>query len=956
MIKSVLNKIANNFWLFMCLTVGSLLIAAILSSIPIYTNGALRKMLTNDLNKFVTTDNGYDSPGQMHTEIWFDSEYSGMGIIATIDETDEYMNQVYANSDVIVSESYTTFTVRRLRPTSEMLLARDGNYKIKTMTNIEDHVTIIEGRMFSDKVKDGVLEVIVSSEEFNRNNMVVGQEYSFLIGWLPEEASPIFKVRLVGVYEPNYEDTEYWYNLDSGYNKTFLSSRDGFETLMFSSGNAKFVTEAAWYYNVDLYSIPLSDVQAFIDLIEEIDIHFEENFRQGTYDVSVPITKTIVEYVDNATNLKVTMWILNAPVLVMLAFYIFMVAKLIIEEDKDEITSLKSRGAESKQIFMRYVVECAFIVATSVLLGPPLGYVLAQMIGSANGFLEFVNRSGMAMSIVPESYLYSLAAGALFLIMVLIPAKKATKDTIVQHKAKKARKTKKPFWEKAFLDIILLALSIYLLFMYNRVDIFTSEGSIDLSIYFVSTVFIIACGLLFLRIYPLLLKLIFAIFKKKLPPTLYSSFIQVGRAGGDNRFLILFLVLTISIGVYSSSTARIININAEEVAMYKSGADVVLTPDWQLDSVVEYEAEDGTIVSGTMADMPLKYRNIDVDKYKAIEGVKNIAKVSDPNYVRAMGYFGDEWQRSVRLMAIEPYEFSQTTWLRPSILSEKVHWYEYINQMEKHPTSVLISRGFATEHDLRAGDTMVINLNDLGVEDGAPGSYPIMECYVLAVIDYWPMFYDGAINTDYVGELIVMNLDYLMSVKDTQTYNLWIDLDNDTTSQAFYENMEKAGLLDSVTSIHDRQSDFVREKSDSMVMALNGTFSLGFVATMIISMLGFLLYWILNVRKRRLQFGILRAMGMTKGKLTTMLMWEHLMTSGVAVIVGMLVGLLTTGLFLPVLEKSYESILPLKIQYNIIDSIRIFAIVVVMIILGIVIISQFIRKLKINEAVKIGED
>ena len=879
-----------------------------------------------------------------------------MGIIATIDETDEYMNQVYANSDVIVSESYTTFTVRRLRPTSEMLLARDGNYKIKTMTNIEDHVTIIEGRMFSDKVKDGVLEVIVSSEEFNRNNMVVGQEYSFLIGWLPEEASPIFKVRLVGVYEPNYEDTEYWYDLDSGFNKTFLSSRDGFETLMFSSGNAKFVTEAAWYYNVDLYSIPLSDVQAFIDLIEEIEIHFEENFRQGTYDVSVPITKTIVEYVDNATNLKVTMWILNAPVLVMLAFYIFMVAKLIIEEDKDEITSLKSRGAESKQIFTRYVVECAFIVAASVLLGPPLGYVLAQMIGSANGFLEFVNRSGMSMSIVPESYLYSLAAGALFLIMVLIPAKKATKDTIVQHKAKKARKTKKPFWEKAFLDIILLALSIYLLFMYNRVDIFTSEGSIDLSIYFVSTVFIIACGLLFLRIYPLLLKLIFAIFKKKLPPTLYSSFIQVGRAGGDNRFLILFLVLTISIGVYSSSTARIININAEEVAMYKSGADVVLTPDWQLDSVVEYEAEDGTIVSGTMADMPLKYRNIDVDKYKAIEGVKSIAKVSDPNYVRAMGYFGDEWQRSVRLMAIEPYEFSQTTWLRPSILSEKVHWYEYINQMEKHPTSVLISQGFATEHDLRAGDTMVINLNDLGVEDGAPGSYPIMECYVLAVIDYWPMFYDGAINTDYVGELIVMNLDYLMSVKDTQTYNLWIDLDNDTTSQAFYENMEKAGLLDSVTSIHDRQSDFVREKSDSMVMALNGTFSLGFVATMIISMLGFLLYWILNVRKRRLQFGILRAMGMTKGKLTTMLMWEHLMTSGVAVIVGMFVGLLTTGLFLPVLEKSYESILPLKIQYNIIDSIRIFAIVVVMIILGIVIISQFIRKLKINEAVKIGED
>lgn len=956
MIKSVLNKIANNFWLFMCLTVGSLLIAAILSSIPIYTEGALRKMLTNDLNRFVTTDNGYDSPGQMYTEIWFDSEYSGLGIISTIDETDEYMTEVYEESDIIISESYTSFAVRRLRPTSDMLLTRDGSYKIQTLTGLEDHVEIIDGRMYSDKVKDGVLEVIVSSEEYNRNNMAIGQEYSFLIGWLPDEHSPVFTVKLVGVYEPHYEDVEYWYGLDKGFNRTFIASRDGFETMMFSDGNSQYITDAVWYYHADLYNIPLEDVQDFIDLYADIDAHFEENFRQGTYDISVPITKTIVEYVDNASNLKITMWILNAPVLVMLAFYIFMVAKLIIEEDKDEITSLKSRGAESKQIFMRYVVECAFIVGVSVILGPPLGYVLAQLIGSANGFLEFVNRSGMSLSIVPESYLYALAAGALFLIMVLIPAKKATKDTIVQHKAKKARKSQKPLWEKAFFDVILLALSIYLLFMYNRVDLFTSEDSVDLSIYFVSTVFILACGLVFLRIYPLILKLCFAIFKKKLPPTLYSSFIQVGRAGGDNRFLILFLVLTISIGVYSSSTARIINVNAEEVAKYKSGADVVLTPDWQLDSVVEYTAEDGTVISGTMADMPLKYRNIDVDKYKAIDGVKNIAKVSDPNYVRAMGYFGSEWQRSVRLMAIEPYEFSQTSWLRPSILSQDVHWYQYINQMEEHPTSVLISEGFAYEHDLRAGDTMVVNLNPLGVEDDSPDALPIMECYVLAVIDYWPMFYEGAINTDFVGELIVMNLDYLMSVDDTVTYDLWVDLDDDTTSEEFYENLGKAGLVDSITGIRDRQSDITREKSDSMVMALNGTFSLGFVATMIISMLGFLLYWILNVRKRRLQFGILRAMGMTKGKLTLMLMWEHLMTSGVAVIVGMIVGLLTTGLFLPVLEKSYESVLPLKMEYNIIDSIRIFIIVVAMILLGILIIAQFIRKLKINEAVKIGED
>lgn len=956
MFKSVLNKIANNIWLFLCLTAGSLLIAAILSSIPIYTNGALKKMLNNDLDRFVTSDNGYDTPGQMYTAVWFNSEYSGEGIISTIEETDAFMKKTYDESDILVSDQYTSFSVEYLRTNPDDLLANNTYYSLETFSGIEDHIDIVAGRMYSGELMNGCMEVIVSSEEYNNNTMMLGKEYSFTIGWLPEAWSPTFRVVVVGVYEPKYEDTEYWYQIENHLYRTFIVDRSGFEQVMFNPDNAGFISDASWYYHIDLYNTPLYDVQNFVDLYENLDSYFQENFREGTFSVSIPVKKTLIEYVDNATDLQISMWILNAPVLVMLVFYIYMVAKLIIEEDKDEITSLKSRGAESKQIFMRYVLQCLLIVATSMLLGPPLGYVIAQLIGSANGFLEFVNRSAMTMNIVPESYLYAAISGLLFLVMVLIPAKKATKDTIVQHKAKKARKTKKPFWEKAFLDIILLAASIYLLFMYKRVDIFTAEGSVDLSIYFVSTVFILACGLVFLRIYPLILKLIFAIFKKKLPPTLYSSFIQVGRDGGDNRFLILFLVLTISVGVYSSSTARLINVNATETGLYKSGADVILTPEWELDATLEYTGEDGSIITGTVADMPLRYRTIDTDKYKAVEGVKNLARVSDDMYVRTKGYFSSEWLRSIRLMAIEPYEFSQVAWLRASLLSEDQHWYEYINQLEQHPSSVIISSGLADRFDVEVGDTLQLNFNPLSVEDDDVGGYPIQNCYILAVVDYWPRFYDGAINTDYMDELIVMNFDYLQSIYDMVTFDIWIDLEDDITSEEFYVNLEKAGLIDTLTGISDRQVALNYERSDSMVTALNGTFSLGFVATMIISMLGFLLYWIMNIRKRKLQFGILRAMGMTKGKLTLMLLWEHIMTSGVAVLVGIFVGLMTTGFFMPVLEKSYDSLLPLKMEYNVIDSVRIFVIVIVMIIIGVIIIAEFIRRLRINEAVKIGED
>ncbi len=126
---------------------------------------------------------------------------------------------------------------------------------------------------------------------------------------------------------------------------------------------------------------------------------------------------------------------------------------------------------------------------------------------------------------------------------------------------------------------------------------------------------------------------------------------------------------------------------------------------------------------------------------------------------------------------------------------------------------------------------------------------------------------------------------------------------------------------------------------------------------MIISMIGFLIYWIMNIRKRKLQFGILRAMGMTRGKVTLMLLWEHLMTTGVSVLMGMAIGNITVKLFVPLLQIAYgDTTLPLELVTNSTDKMRVYFTVFVMLIAGIAILAGFINKLMINEAVKIGED
>ena len=204
--------------------------------------------------------------------------------------------------------------------------------------------------------------------------------------------------------------------------------------------------------------------------------------------------------------------------------------------------------------------------------------------------------------------------------------------------------------------------------------------------------------------------------------------------------------------------------------------------------------------------------------------------------------------------------------------------------------------------------------------------------------------------------MVVMNLNYLLTVDDAAAYDVWFKKADGASSDEIYRQWEDAGITENIAAITDRQTILNEEKSDSLIMALNGLFSLGFVATMIISFMGFLLYWLLSVRKRRLQFGVLRAMGLSKVKLSLMLLWEHLMTSGVSVVIGILIGYLTSYLYLPVLKKTFTTMLPLSLTYNNTDNIKVYVIVAIMILSGIAVLSEYINRLKINEAVKIGEE
>jgi putative ABC transport system permease protein len=108
-----------------------------------------------------------------------------------------------------------------------------------------------------------------------------------------------------------------------------------------------------------------------------------------------------------------------------------------------------------------------------------------------------------------------------------------------------------------------------------------------------------------------------------------------------------------------------------------------------------------------------------------------------------------------------------------------------------------------------------------------------------------------------------------------------------------------------------------------------------------------------------LQFGIFRAMGLSVKNLIGMLVCEQILISGTAILTGIIIGGITSELFVPLLQMVYsaaQQVPPFKVAAAREDYIRIYSVVLVMLGIGLSVLGVIISRIKIHQAIKLGED
>ena len=233
---------------------------------------------------------------------------------------------------------------------------------------------------------------------------------------------------------------------------------------------------------------------------------------------------------------------------------------------------------------------------------------------------------------------------------------------------------------------------------------------------------------------------------------------------------------------------------------------------------------------------------------------------------------------------------------------------------------------------------------------------------IYGFVEYWPTYASviGTLGSDGLYTetdqfLIVAHLSKLQDAWGITPYQVWLKLSG--SSQVLYDFAEQTGTR--FVSFRDTAAELITLKNDPVFQGTNGMLTIGFIIVLLLCGIGFLLYWILSIRARTLQFGIFRAMGMSKGSVLSMLLVEQIFISGTSIGAGILVGRLASKLYIPLIQVAYagaDKLLPLVNVIQPSDYVRLGIVIGIMLVSCIVILCVQISRIRISQALKLGED
>lgn len=972
MLRFLFRKMWNTRWLTLSTLLGLVMAVAFTTSIPMYADGSLKRVVAKSLEE---KSEGLPAGSLLMRYQAVGTERAGLEELKDVnvyiqDDIPKDVGfplQTYARSYSIKGAQLTPADGTKADPSKRRQMT------LTTLSGLTDQVEWSIGQMASGQVQNGILEAVVLEEALFRNDLHVGDVFSYSVAG--SGGSQLLKVKIVGSFKPKNETSPYWFQGLEGLVNALIIHDDVFMKTLLTEKKIPLQL-ANWYYAFDLRNIQTSQLSPLENRLERLDINLFQKLKNTKVDVSFkPI---LTEFKAQSLQMQILLFTLAAPMIAMVFYYIVMNARQSLDRQRGVIAILRSRGGSTKQIVGIYFLEGLLLGAIALLIGPFMGWFMAKSIGSSSGFLTFVDRKSIPVGFTNEAMLYGGLAVLIAILASVIPAVLFARSSIVNYKQQLARSDRSPLWQRWFIDIVLLGLVGYGFYLFDQRQVLsvqtgltTDQLQVHPLLFFVPALSIFALGLFFLRIFPWMLRLFGWLGRKFLPVPLYLTLVQLSRSAKAYYPLMLLLILTLGLGVYNSSAARTIDLNSTERILYQYGTDVVLQTVWEgFSDDLPKDPKAGKSGGGAQGggtsgaggnnggsgasgagggqgqgqggpkpgeETPSKIRYVEppFQMFRDLEGVQAAARVLQ---MKGNVVVSGKSTGQGMIMGIDNADFAKVAWFRPDLFP--AHPNQYLNLLGSYEQAVIIPSNYASKYALKAGDLLSITI----------GQQPV-EFVIVGILPYWPSQYPDQ------APFFIANLDYIYDQAPITPYEVWLKMKPDAKVAPIVTALQAKGI--ELASLKDVRNELIIQKKLPARGGVFGILSLGFLVSVIVSLIGYMLYWFFNLSSRVVQFGVLRAMGLSRKQLTGMLLLEQGFTAGLSIALGIGIGKLTSYFFLPFLQTSQNvktQVPPFRVVFDSKDTYQLYFVVAFMMITGALLLFLHIRRLRVHQAVKLGEE
>ena len=811
------------------------------------------------------------------------------------------------------------------------------------ITPLEETVIIVNGappQPFVSLLREGAaIEVLANESLANEFGVQVDDTYSLRTdnGQIP--------VEVVGLWRPADPTAAYW---DVKAESLLLVHEETYKGFISDRVDDE-LRSALWMIVADGSSLHANDVATVQENIQAVQQR-ADSLLPKTALIRSPL-EALARYQDSAPALTYLLFAFSVPILSLILAFIGLVAGLFVNQQRGEMAILRSRGASSLQVVGISLLQGILLGAVALTGGVGLAYLITHSIGKARSFLDFSAAGGLRVSMTPQILGYGLLGIAIILILqILIPTLSAAENTIVTYKQERARSFRVTWWQRYWLDVLLLVPAAYGLWQLTQQSQKALEGAEGIPdplqnplLLLVPALGIFSVALFTLRLVPHLMDIISRLLRPSKSVGLLMAARYLARTPALYSAPLVLLVLTLGLSAFTASLARTLDSQLDKQIHYQVGADMNLL---ELGTTFNEDSPNPVYTFGPVED------------HLSLPGVDAATRVGRYKFTAS----SPAGPLQGTFLAIDRLTFPSAAYWQRDFASDQLG--VLMNQLAANPTGVLLPQSLLAERNLKIGDTLQV-----AVTTGVAGQSISLKAPIAGAFDLFPTWYPEN------GNLIVGDLEELFLRAGAEyPHEVWLS----TTREAGPEHLAYA--VRGFSILLDQQADqsklvqnglntIVKEWSSAELeiraaqrrperQGLFGLLSVGFVASALLTVLGFLLYALFSFRRRFIEMGMLRAIGLSIGQMTSLLAAELAFLVLLGIGVGTAVGVFASRLFVPFLKigaSAQSQYPPFEIEIAWLSIAQIYVLFALLCVVALAALSSLLVRMKIFQAIKLGE-